>query len=185
MIGVIQFRPVAFPRGGQPDPVFMNQDTPSTPSDESRPLISTGLLRKAAICIGVMGFLTLALSIGGRAIGERIVMSGHSIDTSPVAISLNGTTVVLPANAIRFENQRKGGIHKRIDAYFTWPELEGYTHESRRHFNDIENSNRLVFFVIVSTHHAHGHVGTPRTGLQPAHRRRNALKGKRLAGLCI
>lgn len=126
----------------------MNQPTPSTPTDESRPLISTGLLRKAAICIAVMGALTLALSVGGRLIGERMVMSGHSVDPSPVAISLNGNTIVLPANTIRFDNQRAGGVHERIDAYFTWPDLEGYTHANRRHFNDIENSQQLVFLAL-------------------------------------
>ncbi|MCP4314817.1 MAG: hypothetical protein GY789_01935 [Hyphomicrobiales bacterium] len=126
----------------------MNQPMPSTPSDESKPLISSGLLRKAAICIAAMGALTLALSIVGRMIGERMVMSGHSIDPSPVAISLNGNTIVLPANTIRFDNQRVGGVHERIDAYFTWPDLEGYTHANRRHFNDIDNSQQLVFLAL-------------------------------------
>ncbi|MEX3009384.1 hypothetical protein [Hoeflea sp. TYP-13] len=123
----------------------MNQPTSSTLPGEIKPLISPGLLRKAAVFIAAVGVLTLALSIGGRMIGERMVMSGHSVDPTPVTIRINGKSIALPANTIRFEYQRKGGVHKRIDAYFTWPELEGYTHANRKQFNDVDNSQRLVF----------------------------------------
>jgi hypothetical protein len=128
----------------------MNQPTPSTPCEEPEPLISHQLLRKIGLCIGIMGLLTLLMSVGGRMIGERIVMSGHSVDTSPVAITLNGNRIVLPANTIRFENQRRGGEHERIDAFFTWPALEGYTHANRDQFNDVDNSQNLVFLSLAA-----------------------------------
>lgn len=127
----------------------MNQPEPSTPSEEEpQPLISKELLRKVGMCIGGLGFLTVILSLGGRMIGEQIVMSGHSVDTTPVSITVNGNAIALPANAIRFEEQREGGTHERVDAYFTWPELEGYTHENRKHFNDIGSSQNLVFLTL-------------------------------------
>ncbi|MEM6463622.1 MAG: hypothetical protein AAF724_17085 [Pseudomonadota bacterium] len=123
----------------------MNQDTPSTSSDDFQPLVSSRLLRKMAIWIAALGVITIVLSIGGRTIGERIVMSGHTDDTSPVSISLNGNAIVIPANAIRFENQREGGVHKRVDIYFTWPDLEGYTNENSDHFNRVDKATHLIF----------------------------------------
>lgn len=127
----------------------MNQPVPSTPSEEEpQPLISKQLLRKIAMCIGGLGVLTVILSVGGRMIGEQIVMSGHSMDTTPVTIDVNGNTIALPANAIRFEEQRESGTHERVDAYLTWPELEGYTHENRKYFNDIRNSKKLIFLTL-------------------------------------
>ena len=59
--------------------------------------------------------------------------------------NVNGNRIALPSNTIRYEKQRRGGEHERIDAYFTWPELEGYTHTNRNQFNDIGNSQNLVF----------------------------------------
>jgi len=125
----------------------MNLPEPSTPSEEEepQPLISRQLLRRVGLCIGGLGILTVILSLGGRMLGEQIVMSGHSTDTSRVTITVNGNRIALPSNTIRYAKQRRGGDHERIDAYFTWPDLEGYTHLNRNQFNDIGNSQNLVF----------------------------------------
>lgn len=49
---------------------------------------------------------------------------------------------------LRFENQRKNGVYERVDAYFTWPELEGYSRTNHRSFNQLENADQLVFLTL-------------------------------------
>ena len=100
------------------------------------------------IFVAIAGLLTLALSIAGRWIGERIVMGGHSTDDTPVILSVGENALALPANVLRFENQRKNGVYERVDAYFTWPGLEGYSRTNHRSFNQIENAGQLVFLTL-------------------------------------
>ncbi|WP_136656960.1 hypothetical protein [Nitratireductor sp. XY-223] len=126
----------------------MNQSVPSTPTDEFKPLISPQLIRKIMLFIAVAGLLTLALSVAGRWVGERIVMGGHSTDSTPVRVTVGNSALALPANMLRFENQRKTGVYERVDAYFTWPGLKGYSRSNHRSFNQIENADQLIFLTL-------------------------------------
>ncbi|MDA4848193.1 hypothetical protein [Hoeflea poritis] len=126
----------------------MNQAAPSTSIDDPKPLISPRLIRKIMIFVAIAGLATLALSIAGRWVGERIVMGGHSTDDTPVLLNVGENALALPANMLRFENQRKNGRYERIDAYFTWPGMEGYSRTNHRSFNQIENADQLVFLTL-------------------------------------
>lgn len=74
----------------------MNQAVPSTFNDESKPLISPRLIRKIMIFVAIAGLLTLALSVAGRWVGERIVMGGHSTDSTPVRFTVGQTRLPCP-----------------------------------------------------------------------------------------
>lgn len=126
----------------------MNQTNPSTPPGEYEPLISPGLIRKILICVAVLGVLTVLLSIGGRWMGQRMVTAGFSTETAPVALRIGDRQMELPANTIRFKNQRIDGAYERIEAYVSWPDLTGYSHADRSIFNGSGKAHRLVFLTM-------------------------------------
>ena len=51
----------------------------------------------------------------------------------------------LPANTIRFEEQRRPGRTERVDLYLTWPEMNGYSNDERIRFNDATRPESLIF----------------------------------------
>ncbi|WP_419912713.1 hypothetical protein [Hoeflea sp.] len=126
----------------------MNNTVASTSTDEPQPLISPRLIRRILLFIAIIGLLTLALSITGRMVGERIVMGGHSTDDTPVQVTIGQHALAIPANMLRFKNQRKLGVYERVDTYFTWPRLEGYSKTNHRSFNQIEDADQLVFLTL-------------------------------------
>ncbi|MCR9134958.1 MAG: hypothetical protein NXI27_03135 [Alphaproteobacteria bacterium] len=121
---------------------------PLTATPEPRPLVSQSFILKSTIVIFLFGLLTVAVSVTGRWMGQRIAMGGHTVSTSLSTILINGETLHIPANAIRFENQRSGGTMERLDLYLLWPQMEGYTSGSRHAFNDTGNADKMLFVTI-------------------------------------
>ncbi len=119
--------------------------SPHAMDAEADTLFSPRLLRRLTIGIGALACLTLAISIGGRKLGEHIALAGHTEDRSVVNVLIGQDLLRLPANAIRFEEQRTSGPTDRIDLYLTWPEMEGYTEANRARFNDVTRPESLIF----------------------------------------
>lgn len=86
-----------------------------------------------------------AITLGGRAIGERIALSGHSGATRAVTVTLGPDRLSLPENTIRFARQRVDGPAERIDLALTWPGLEGYSAGRRALFNAADRPGQLIF----------------------------------------
>lgn len=150
---------------------------PLTATQQLKPLVSQGFILKATIVIFVFTALTVALSLAGRWMGQRIAMGGHSISTLPSKIIIEGEHLRVPANAIRFDSQRAGGTMDRLDLYLLWPQMEGYSTTNRRHFNDTDNAEKVVFLTIRP-------VTMPvdmSQRLQPVYRRLIEPSGTRLA----
>lgn len=108
-------------------------------------LFSPRLLRRLTIGIAALACLTLTISIGGRKLGEHMALAGHTEDPTVVNVLIGQDLLHLPANAIRFEDQRTSGPTDRIDLYLTWPEMEGYTGSNRTRFNDVSRPESLIF----------------------------------------
>lgn len=83
------------------------------------------------------GRLVLAALAGVALLGVVLVLFGGDDDdlsTRPVAISIAGETLTIPANRIRFADQRRGGALDRVDLAVLWPGLDGRTAETRAAF---------------------------------------------------
>jgi hypothetical protein len=117
----------------------------ATGNDEHAPLISHRLLTRLTIGVAVLAGLTVAISVAGRVLGERIALAGHTENAAPVDIVIGQDQIRLPANTIRFEEQRRTGRAERIDLYLTWPEMQGYSHAQRSRFNDAGHPENLLF----------------------------------------
>ncbi|MBB3974970.1 hypothetical protein GGQ64_000146 [Rhizobium azooxidifex] len=112
---------------------------------EADTLVSPRFLKRLTFGVAVLACLTVAISIGGRKLGEHIALAGHTEDRAVVNVLIGQDLLRLPANAIRFEDQRTSGPTDRIDLYLTWPEMEGYTAVNRSRFNDVASPESLIF----------------------------------------
>ena len=115
---------------------------------QQAPLISTGFLYRLTVIVAVLAVMTVGISIAGRWFGQRISLAGHTNSTEIVAVTVGQDLLHLPANTIRFARQRVSGPAERIDLYLTWPDLQGYSDENRRRFNDISSSTSLMFLQV-------------------------------------
>jgi hypothetical protein len=119
--------------------------TATTGNDEHAPLFSNRLLTRLTIGVAALASLTIAISVGGRMLGERIALAGHTENTATIDIIIGQDQVRLPANTIRFEEQRQTGRAERVDLYLTWPEMSGYSNATRSRFNDASQPESLIF----------------------------------------
>ncbi|MCD2182146.1 hypothetical protein [Rhizobium sp. GN54] len=121
------------------------QTSPHAMDTEADTLVSPRFLKRLTLGVAALAGLTVAISIGGRTIGEHIALAGHTEDRTNVNVLIGQDLLHLPANAIRFEDQRVSGPTDRIDLYLTWPEMEGYTAANRSRFNDVARPESLIF----------------------------------------
>ena len=96
------------------------------------------------------GFALLALaavgiSVGGKLLGRSIVLAGHTEDTTPFEIVIGNDVLVVPANAIRFERERRDGVAPNLHLYLRWPDMSGYQAAARADFNHAGGRRSILF----------------------------------------
>lgn len=117
-------------------------------SDDHSPLISPRFIYRLTAIAVSLAVLTVGISMAGRWYGQNLAQAGHTASTQATDIFIGQDHLRLPANVIRFENQRVTGIAERADLYLTWPRLEGYTDANRHLFNDVDHPENLIFLQI-------------------------------------
>lgn len=92
-----------------------------------------------------LALLSLAVTIAGKWLGERIAMGGHTDDTTIHAVVMGDNLLAVPANMIRFEQARRNGDADRLDLYVRYPAMEGYSRATRDAFNHADASDSILF----------------------------------------
>lgn len=82
-----------------------------------------------------------------EAFRQNLAIDGRSVDTTPVALSIGGTSLLVPGNMIRFDAGRKPGATERIDLMLLWPELEGLTAANAARFRPTPSGPPPLVFV--------------------------------------
>ncbi|WFS02438.1 hypothetical protein [Rhizobium tumorigenes] len=113
--------------------------------DNHLPLVSGGVAWRFCFLLALLVVLTIAIAVGGRWIGRRISLAGHTTSTQTFAITIGEDSLRLAANTIRFPSERVDGVTERVDLYLTFPEMQGYSDANSQNFNDISRSSSLVF----------------------------------------
>jgi hypothetical protein len=93
----------------------------------------------------VMAALSLLISVGGREIGARLSMGGHTDDMALHEIVIGNDVLSVAANRIRYPEQRRDGVSNRLDLYVLWPNMEGFTEAARAAFNNASADRALLF----------------------------------------
>lgn len=120
----------------------------SAQQQEDLPLISDRFLQRLTLATILLVAIILAISVGGRWLGQRMALGGHSESGAMLAVTIGEDTLQVPENTIRFAEQRRSGPAERIDLYLTWPGMMGYSHERRDSFDNIERPDLLIFLQI-------------------------------------
>ncbi len=81
-------------------------------------------------------------------LGTEISRAGHSDDTTLKQVIIGNDVLAIPANTIRFRSQRRGGESERVDMYFLWPEMAGFSQNSEAAFNQTTINPALVFMTL-------------------------------------
>jgi hypothetical protein len=112
---------------------------------DAAPALDVSILRKLAW--GIAGMVVLSAAIGGVGLwfGRSLSMAGHTDDRTPYEVVIGNDVIVAPANAIRFDRQRRNGIATRLDLYLRWPDMTGYTEPARDDFNHAGGSRKILF----------------------------------------
>lgn len=108
-------------------------------------LVDSSLMMRVFYGFVALALLSVAISVGGKWFGKSLSLAGHTEDTTAHEIVIGNDVVAAPANAIRFERARRDGIAERLDLYLRWPEMRGYSAETRDDFNHVGGSRRILF----------------------------------------
>ncbi|HEY6631106.1 MAG TPA: hypothetical protein VIZ90_06625 [Rhizobiaceae bacterium] len=112
---------------------------------EPREAISPSFVKKVFYVFAALALCSLAISVGGQWLGRSIALGGHTKDASLRTIVIGDNTISAPANAIRFDRQRRDGAAERLDLYLRWPLLDGYSDAARDDFNHARGARNILF----------------------------------------
>lgn len=116
-----------------------------TAEDAEFNVINSNFMRKVFYVFAALALLSVGVSLVGKWLGGSIAMGGHTDDVSMREIVIGNNVIVAPANAIRFERQRVNGVASRLDLYFRWPQMEGYSKDASADFNHAGGTRNILF----------------------------------------
>jgi hypothetical protein len=104
----------------------------------------------AAIAIVALTLIALAIGINAliESYRDRIALKGYDGRPSPVALTVAGEALTIPANMIRFRSERRGGAVEEIDLALQWPSLQGFSEGFAAAFEDASPNAPIVFATI-------------------------------------
>lgn len=114
-------------------------------TDGELSVVNTRFMLKVFYIFGALAVISIGISIAGKLFGASIAMGGNSDDPTTREIVIGNNVINTPANEIRFDRQRMSGIASRLDLYWRWPALEGYSREASAAFDNSDSSRSILF----------------------------------------
>ena len=96
----------------------------------------------------IIATLTVILNFIVGYAGAEFARAGHTLKTDERRILINSDLIIAPANVIRYPSQRKMTQAKRLELYFHWPTMEGYSQKLKFAFNNIEKASDVIFITL-------------------------------------
>jgi len=107
-----------------------------------RPLAVFAIVAVAIVVLGLIARTTIDVY---RA---RLTLTGLTDDPTPVALTVAGESLLIPANMIRSADTRRGGDADRVDLALHWPTLAGYSDAFAAAFKDGSPDAPIVYATI-------------------------------------
>src|SRR5262245_55804878 len=85
--------------------------------------VSSAFMPRLLCAFAALAILSAGISIAGRWLGRTIALAGHTEDTTVHEIHIGNNVLAVPANAIRFDRERRDGVADRLDLYLRWPDM--------------------------------------------------------------
>lgn len=108
-------------------------------------VVDSALMTKIFYGFAALALLSAAISLTGKWLGHSIAMAGYTDDTRPHEVIIGHNVIVAPANMIRFEQARRDGIASRLDLYMRYPQMDGYSLDTRDDFNGVGARKTILF----------------------------------------
>ncbi len=108
-------------------------------------VVNSTFMLKMFYVFAALALFSVGLSVAGKWVGASIVMAGHTDDVTLREIVVGNNVIVAPANVIRFERQRINGVAPRLDLYFRWPQMDGYSPSTSVDFNNAGDRKNILF----------------------------------------
>ena len=123
----------------------MHEQTIQSLADDGYITMRSTFMRKLCIALVLLAMLAGIISVVGKHIGREIAMAGHTDSRIVHEVVIGNDVLAVPANMIRFESARRDGVTNRLDLYLRWPDMAGYSDETRDDFNHLDGSKRILF----------------------------------------
>jgi hypothetical protein len=117
----------------------------ATTQDPQFTIVDSKFMKRVFHAFAALVLLSVAISLGGRWFGRSIAMAGYTDDTTIREVVIGNNLIAVPANVIRFEQDRRDGVASRLDLYLRYPEMDGYSEAARGDFNHTGSSKGIVF----------------------------------------
>ena len=116
------------------------------PAPEQTPRQDRHFLARLVIwsSLGLL-LVTATIVLAVRLFGAEIAKAGHSVDSGLRQVVIGNDVMDVPGNVIRFRTQRRSGNSDRLDLYFYWPEMAGYSDRLAEQFNSPEVNPAILF----------------------------------------
>ena len=126
-------------------PGHLNRIAREHASEDEKPGLSPKIAKTILVVAAALLMVSLVLYYAALLFGDGISRSGHSASTERLEVVIGNSALRIPANTIRFGNQRLSGPHQRMEMYLHWPTLSGYSDALERSFSRTGDQSDLIF----------------------------------------
>ncbi|MCP4071926.1 MAG: hypothetical protein GY742_09340 [Hyphomicrobiales bacterium] len=123
--------------------------TPQKENSNEADAIPAGNFRLIVIISLILALLMGAVKLVAGYAGAEFARAGHTISTVEHKIIINSDVVTVPANMIRYPSQRRMTAAKKLNLYFHWPTMEGYSEDLEPMFNDLSINSNIIFVTLM------------------------------------
>ncbi len=109
--------------------------------------VESRFFHRIFISFAILAILSLAINFLGRELGSRIALGGHSADMTIHEVIIANDMLEVPANMIRYSEQRRDGVANRMDLYVEWPTMKGFTTAEKVVFNNGSVKGKKLLFI--------------------------------------
>lgn len=102
----------------------------------------------AGLAVLVLAGIAFGVNDAIESYHDRIALRGLDGKPSPISLIVAGEPMVIPANMIRFREERRGGPLDQVDLIFHWPSLEGFSDERADDFRNPSPTAPLIYATI-------------------------------------
>jgi len=107
--------------------------------------VSSGFVNQLMIVMAILLLASALLYAAANHFGDDISRGGHSASEDKLEVVVGSEVLYIPENYIRYTNQRRSGVHQRLELYILWPSLAGYTDTYSEEFNKTSEESNLIF----------------------------------------
>ncbi len=102
------------------------------------------------LAFAALAILSLVVCLAGHWFGRTLSEGGHTSDTTRYRVTIGENVLTPPANTIRFKSERRDGPSETLHLYLHWPDMAGYSAETRDAFNNTLGRSSILFLTLTS-----------------------------------